>query len=268
MRAQSIERQVLSPWMDIAGDDLEPAQASEWCRLQNDTVADDLNARPRFSALAALPVVSGEDAAAELVRAVRELGFVGGAVPTQVKGLDLDESGLDPLFESAVKLGAPLFVHPYRVMAGNRMDKHFLSNVCGNPFETTLAAMRLYFGGILDARPGLKVLLAHAGGVLPILAGRAAHASRHSPGFDRQVRSPDEILSAFYYDTLLHDPRALSFAFESIGPSRMAAGTDAPFPMQVDHPIGHIQTACAQAGLDSAGCKQILEGTAIELFGL
>lgn len=107
MRTPSIERQVLSAWMDIAGYDGEPAQASAWCRLQNDTVADDLRSHPWSSAFSTLPVVSGEDAAAELVRAVWELGFVGGAVQTQIKGLDLDEAGLDPLFESAEMLGAP-----------------------------------------------------------------------------------------------------------------------------------------------------------------
>lgn len=49
------------------------------------------------------------------------------------------------------------------------------SSVCvssGFPFETTVAISRLILAGMLDRYPGLKLLLAHAGGTLPFLAGR------------------------------------------------------------------------------------------------
>ena len=232
----------------------------------NDATARDLERRTGFRALAALPVTDGVLAAGELRRCVEQLGFVGGALPTQIGGTDLDVAGLEPLWEAAESLGVLLFIHPYRVMGGDRMKVHFLGNVCGNPFETTLAAMRLYFAGVFTNWPQLKILLAHGGGTLPYLAGRAVHASRHGPGFERSVDHPDSILQCFYYDTLLHDPRALAFMMESIGPDRIAAGTDAPFPMSLETPVPHIEQACRQAGLGPDACRRILRGTAEELL--
>ncbi|MDE0168430.1 MAG: amidohydrolase family protein [bacterium] len=266
MAEREIDLQVLSPWMDVAGDDLPGSDARRWCTAMNDATALDLDGRSRFRALAALPVTDGDLAAAELRRCVERLGFVGGAIPTQIDGRDLDEVGLEPLWEAAESLGVLIFIHPHRVMGGDRMKVHFLGNVCGNPFETTLAAMRLYFSGVVTRWPGLRILLAHGGGTLPYLAGRAVHASRHAPGFDWAVEHPDSILQCFYYDTLLHDPRALAFMIESVGPDRIAAGTDAPFPMSLDSPLPFIERACRQAGLGSDSRLRILRGTAEELL--
>lgn len=266
MAERDIDVQVVSPWMDVAGDDLPGHDARSWCRAMNDATARDLDGRSGFRALAALPVTDGLLAAGELRRCVEQLGFVGGAIPTQVGGTDLDAAGLEPLWEAAESLGVLIFIHPHRVMGGDRVKVHFLGNVCGNPFEITLAAMRLYFAGVFTRWPELRILLAHGGGTLPYLAGRAAHASRHAPGFDRAVDHPDSILQCFYYDTLLHDPRALTFMVESIGPDRIAAGTDAPFPMSLDSPVGHIERACLRAGLDQGACRRILCGTAGELI--
>ena len=266
MAERDIDVQVLSPWMDVAGDDLSGPASRTWCRAMNDAVARDLDRQPALKALAALPVTDGVLAAGELRRCVEQLGFVGGALPTQIGGTDLDASGLDPLWEAAESLGVLLFIHPHRVIGGDRVKVHFLGNVCGNPFETTLAAMRLYFAGVFTRWPQLKILLAHGGGTLPYLAGRAVHASHHAPGFERAVEHPDTILQCFYYDTLLHDPRALAFMINSIGPARIAAGTDAPFPMSLDRPVGYIKDTGRRAGLGTDGCTRILRGTAEELL--
>lgn len=268
MTARAIELQLVSPWMDVGGDDLETTAATAWCRTYNDMTADDLSGASEFRAMALLPVVSGAAAAGELARSVGELGFVGGAVPTQVAGTDLDVAGLDPLFEAAQDLDVPLFVHPFRVMARERMSEHFLFNVCGNPFETTLAAMRLFWSGTFERWPRLKLILAHAGGVLPVLAARAWHASNHVPGFDKPIADPGVILGSFYYDTLLHDASALSQAIGSVGRSRVMGGTDAPFPMLLDDPVAHIRRACDLAGLDETAADEILTGNAEQLFRL
>jgi aminocarboxymuconate-semialdehyde decarboxylase len=123
------------------------------------------------------------------------------------------------------------------------MTVHFLSNIRGNTFETTLAAMRLYLGGVFDRWPEVKLVLAHAGGVLPMLAGRASHAFHHSPELGTKKPSPDSMMEMLYFDTVLHDARALAFALKVVGPGRFAAGTDSPFPMRLDDPVAHIDAA-------------------------
>ncbi|MDE0708843.1 MAG: amidohydrolase family protein, partial [bacterium] len=176
-------------------------------------------------------------------------------------------AGLEPLWEAAESLGALLFIHPFRVMGGDRLKVHFLNNVCGNPFETTLAALRLYFAGTFARWPDLRILLAHGGGVLPTLAGRAAHASRHAPGFDRTVDHPDSILECFYYDIILHDPRALTLLMNAVEPTRIVAGTDYPFPMILDRPTDHLLEAGRGAGLGPDDYRSIRRGTAEGLLG-
>ena len=263
---RGIELQVLAPWMDITGDDLDPGRARTWCRALNDGIARDIEGNRRFRALAALPLASGELAAEELRRCVEQLGFCGGAIPSQVNGLDLDEAGLEPLWEAAEGLGVVLFMHPYRVMGGRRMGRDHLANVCGFPFDTTLAALRLYFSEVITTWPGLKILLAHGGGTLPYLAGRAAHASRYVPTVGKRVDHPDEILRMFYYDTMLHDRRALVSLIRTVGTRRVVGGTDAPFPMWVDDPVEHIEGACRQAGVGGDALRRILTGTAAALL--
>lgn len=269
MQANTIDLQVVAPWMDIVGVDLPSVRQAEWCRVYNDTVAADLEDTPQLRALAALPASDGETAVKELKRAIDDLGFVGGAIPSQVgDGVDLDRAGLDPLFEAAESMDVPLFVHPFKVMAKERMDQHFLFNVCGNPFETTLAAMRLFFSGVFESWPQLKILLAHTGGALPLLAGRAAHASSHTAMFDTTLASGSEILQRFYYDTILHDPKALAFALDVIGPHRLTLGSDYPFPMWLEEPLQHLNSASEHAGLGTGAAKQVMDLTPRELFGI
>lgn len=259
-----IERQVLSPWLDVAGDDLKGPQSARWARLYNDGMAQEIAGDPAFPLFATLPVANGPDAAAELARTV-ELGFAGGTLPTQVDGQNLDDAGLEHLFETAQGLNVPLFLHPYRVMGADRMNKDFLTNICGNPFEVTLAAVTLFFAGIPERYPNLKILLAHCGGTLAMVAGRVARGSQKIPDVRRKMEAPDEILGCYYYDTMIHDPVALGFALQRIGPARCAAGSDIPFPMSVDDPAAHVARALELVGL-SEHLDRVTDGTAIEIL--
>jgi aminocarboxymuconate-semialdehyde decarboxylase len=265
--ARGLELQVLSPWMDLIGDELPAAAGETWTRALNDTVAEDIAGDAGFTAFAALPR-AGEAAARELERCMRELGFAGAALPTQLGDADLDQCGLEPLFEAAQALDAPLFLHPFRVMGGDRMKRHFLENVCGNPFETTQAAVTLFFSGVFDRWPGLRILLSHCGGTLPLVAGRVAHASVHgAPGVPVRMQGPDELLERYFYDTLLHDPAALAFAIARVGAERVALGTDVPFPMQTDQPAEHLRQALKLAGLGDECFDQVTRETPMTVLG-
>ena len=266
MDERAIERQILAPWMDITGDDLALDAAAAWCRTMNDSCAADIGDEPRFGALAALPVVDGEAAARELVRSVEQLGFCGGAIPTQIGGRDLDVAGLEPLWEVAGSLGALLFIHPFRVMGGDRLKVTSSATSAATPSRPPWPPS----GSTSQGRsPGGRTCgyCSHmAAASLPTLAAGAAHASRHAPGFDRAVDHPDSILECFYYDTILHDPRALTMLMSAVEPGRIAAGTDYPFPMILDRPADHVREAADQAGLTEDTLRRILSGTAEELL--
>lgn len=263
-----IQLQVLSPWLDCIGDHLDADQARYWCRALNDGTALDIDGRVSFAGMAALPITDGALAAEELRRCVDDLHFVGGAIPTQVRGMNLDDVDLEPLYEAASGLGVPLFVHPHRVLGADRMAKDFLTNVCGNPFETTVTAFSLYLSGVFDRWPDLKVLLAHCGGTLPMLAGRAAQASRAGKLERRSIETADDVLDCFHYDTVVHDPGVLAFALARLGHDRIHLGTDLPFPMVVDDPIGLIKTAITATGEDPLAFDTITRTNPARLLGL
>ena len=261
--------QVLSPWTELIGDDLDAANGLEWARHLNDRAAEAVGQHPMFRLMAALPA-RGEDAAVELARCVGDLGFVGGTLPTQLAGIDLDDCHLDDLFSVAERLTVPLFIHPGRVLEPDRMSQFFLSNICGYPFETTLAALRLFFSGTLDRHPGLNLVLAHGGGTLPMLAGRAAHTIGRVPGVPGSPCAPAEILSRFFYDTVIHDPAALAFAMRQVGFDRMVLGTDMPFPMAIEKPATFVQEAAAVGTGEGEPVDAIarLDVTARRLIGI
>jgi aminocarboxymuconate-semialdehyde decarboxylase len=264
---RGISRQILSPWMDLTGDDLPKAQSVRWARLLNDAVAAEIEGDDDLSAFATLPVGAGRDAATELQRCVRELGFVGGVLPTSVRGRNLHDADLEPVFEAAQDLDAPLFLHPGSVVGADRMASHFLWNICGYPLETTIAALGLFFSGMMERYPRLRVLLSHCGGTLPFIAGRASHASRHQKGMTRPTEAPEEILDFYFYDSIVHDPTALGFAIRRVGFERVAMGTDVPFPMEIDDPAVHLRTALDLAGLDDDAFDRITIGTPLDLIG-
>jgi predicted TIM-barrel fold metal-dependent hydrolase len=55
---------------------------------------------------------SPEDAASELERAVKDRGLRGAIIFSNVNGLPLDDGCFFKVYETASKLGVPLFIHP------------------------------------------------------------------------------------------------------------------------------------------------------------
>ena len=161
-----------------------------------------------------------------------------------------------------------MFIHPHRVLGAERLAKDFLTNVCGNPFETTVAALSLFFDGTFDRYPDLKILLAHCGGTLPMLAGRAARAVAAGAATRRTAENADEILNCFTYDTVVHDPGVLAFAVARLGHDRLVLGTDYPFPMLVDDPIDLVRQALVATGEDAHGFDHITRVGPANLLGL
>ena len=77
-------------------------------------------------------------------------------------------------------------------------------NTVGNPFETTITAAHMVMAGVLERHPGLRVILAHGGGALPVLRGRLRRASTI-----RGWPDPETSIRRFYFDSVTHDPQVL-----------------------------------------------------------
>ena len=263
---QSIDTAVFGPLMDIAGYSLPPAQGAAWSRLQNEALAAALAEAPGgHRGLATVPLQDPSTAAAELRVAVRDLGLRGAMVDPNALGRPLGDAAFDPFWKAAADLAAPVVLHPFLLEAVERFGRHYLHNLVGYPFETTLAAASLILGGTLDRFPGLLVVLVHGGGFLPYHIGRfdRAHETRPEARTD-DAGLPSRYLRRFLYDTLVQRPEALRYLVQLVGHERVMLGSDHPFWMGDPNPLQVVR----EAGLDPSTEAAIFGENAAQVFHL
>ena len=242
------------------------SDAVSFARYANDALADAVRrAEGRLVGVATLPMQDPYAAAVELRRAVEELSLCGAHIGTSVEGAYLDEPRFAPVLEAADALGVPLILHPYYVGPRPGLEPFYLTNLFGNPLDTALCASRLIFSGVFEAHPNLKLILVHAGGFLPYQIGRLDHGWSVRPEPKAQLdRKPSEYLDRFFYDTISHHDSALAWLVELVGDERVLLGTDLPYDMADEDPVGRI-TRIALAG-DSS--ERVMGSNAAELFGI
>ena len=246
----------------------DPALGWRLARLQNDHLAELVAKHPdRFSGLATVPLQDADAAVAELDFAVTELGLRGVEICTNVNGLDLDDGRFLPFFARASELGVVVLIHPHGFTQGDRLMDYYLTNVIGNPLESTIAVTRLIHGGVLEDLPDLRLCVAHGGGYLPFYASRMDHAWRERPEGRHHIpdRPPSSYLRQVFVDCLVYDPAHLGFLVQQMGADRVVVGTDYPYDMGFYDPVGLVE---ATPGLSDENRGRILGGNAATLLGL
>jgi len=232
--AVGVDVQVLSTVPVMFAYWAKPDDGWDWSRRLNDDLVKTVAATPgRFIGLGTIPMQSAEYAVRELERCVRQLGFPGVQIGTNVNGTNLDDPSLLPVFEAAEALNAAVFVHPWEMCGRDRMKKYWTPWLVGMPAETSLAICSLIFGGVLEKFPKLRFAFAHGGGAFPATIGRIDHGFQVRPDLcavDNDV-APREYLRRIWYDSLVHDPLMLRYMVDLVGADRIALGTDYPFPL-------------------------------------
>jgi aminocarboxymuconate-semialdehyde decarboxylase len=130
--------------------------------------------------------------------------------------------------------------------------------------DTTLAASKLVFSGVVERYPGIRWALTHMGGAIPYLAERLDRGYRAFADCRANIsRPPSEYLRTFYYDTVNFNPSALRLALDFAGPDRILAGSDYPhqigsIPLMIDT-IDRFEVADAvQAGIRYRNAARLL----------
>ena len=232
MDAHPEMRQVLS----LSGPFLEtvalPDDAALLARIANDEVARLVEKHPdRFVAgVATLPFNNPDATLIEIDRAVNELGLKGIQIGTDVAGAPLDSPGLHGIYEKMAACDLPILIHPSRNTfgpdyPGENDSKYNLFSIIGWPHSTSMAIMRLAYGGVLEKYPGLKFITHHAGGTIPYLAKRIELADR------KELPRPiGDYLRRFFADTAVQGNTAnLVCAAAFFGADHLLFGTDFPF---------------------------------------
>ncbi|MFJ4714260.1 amidohydrolase family protein [Streptomyces sp. NPDC088785] len=126
----------------------------------------------RFGHFASLPLPDVEGALAEAAYALDELGADGVAVETNHHGRYLGDPSFAPLWAELDRRGAIVFVHPTSPPAADAVALGRPRPMLEFLFDTARTASDLLLSGVLARHPGIRWILTHGGGALPLLADR------------------------------------------------------------------------------------------------
>lgn len=263
MDAQGVDRQWVSaspnhfyPWA--------PEGLAVWIATEaNRLIAEHVALAPdRLTGLGLVPMQHPHRMVEYLDDAVLGRGLAGVEISSFAGDVELSDERLELFWARAAELGCIVFLHPFGCSLDERLDRYYLANTVGQPAENAVALSHLIFAGVLDRHPGLRLLVAHGGGYLPFAIGRSDHAWRVRPEAHGCAHEPSSYLRKLWFDTVVHDPVALRHLVEVAGGSRVVLGSDFPFDMGLDDPVGFV----ASAGLPREIRERILSGTAQELL--
>lgn len=250
--------------------DLGPASI-DLARRANDAVAEAIIRWPdRLQALATLPVAMPDEAALELERCVRTLGFKGTMLCGRVGDRNLDHSEFIPIFESAAALKVPVMLHPrtpakavrsaYYPGFSPEVDAAFAMFGLGWHYDAGIQFIRLVLAGTFDRLPGLQVILGHWGEVVLFYAERLAVMDRFS-GLEHPIAI---YLRRNLYVTAsgMFLPGYLAQAAAIVGTDRLLFSTDYPYQYR---PGGDARKFLAECGLDEADKSAFAHGNWLRL---
>jgi aminocarboxymuconate-semialdehyde decarboxylase len=233
MDRDGVTQQIVSATPVLFAYNREPQPALECARLFNDA-ALELCARGkgRLRALCQVPLQDIDASCAELTRCMRA-GHLGVQIGNHVGDKNLDDPGIVTFLHHCADQGAAVLVHPWDMMAAQRMPKYMMPWTVGMPAETQLSLVVLIVSGALDRLPAsLRICFAHGGGSFAFLLGRLQNAWQQQELARGAAQfPPNHYLSRFYVDSAVFDERALEFLVEIMGADRVLLGSDYPFPL-------------------------------------
>ncbi len=213
-----------------------------------------------------VPLQDGDAACAELERAVAA-GHRGVEIGNHVGDRDLDDAAIETFLQHAAALDVPVFVHPWDLPTGPRLDRWMAQWLAGMPAETHLSILALLLGGVfdrVDAR--LRICFAHGGGSFPFWLGRLDNAwSRRPDVVAGCERPPSSYVDRFFVDAVVLDPRALRLLVDVMGASQVLLGSDYPYPLG-ERPVGgvvrsaHFLTEDERVAILSGNARRYLGG--------
>ena len=229
----------------------------------NDKMADWVRRYPdRFVGTVTLPMQDIDAAVTELRRAVGTLGHRALMLPTQFDGDYLGDRAID-------RCGRPCANSTSRSSSIRRdlrdpwFHQYALWNSLGQSIEEAKVMASMIYEGLLDAVPGLKVVVAHGGGYFPGYMGRLDRNIEKPETLENIKGKPSDYLRHFYYDTCVYDPLALQTLFKRVGADRSCSVPT--IRSATADPVGVIKDAVTlRTGTD---LNMVAAGTPARLLG-
>jgi 2,3-dihydroxybenzoate decarboxylase len=246
MDATGIERTILSLTSPGIQSITDTELAVKLARDTNDLIKRNfVDQQPdRLSMFACLPTQDGAEAAAELRRAVGELGAVGALINGYTNVGDantaryLDDEAYEPMWAAVAEVGVPVYLHPREPLPAQQAIYAGYESLVGSAWgfghETATHAVRLMLSGLFDRHPGVQVILGHLAEGLSFLLPRLEHRldkQKDGAGLGSARRKVSEYLSDnFYATTSGHfHTRTLFNTIAELGVDRVLFSADYPY---------------------------------------
>ncbi len=259
--AQGIDLQIICATPIMFGYNRPTEQALDMAQRFNDEALAFCDYAPgRMKALAQVPLQDIDRSCAEVSRAVAA-GHLGVQIGNHMGLRNLDDAGLLTFLSHCADVGAAVLVHPWDMMARERMPKYMLPWLVAMPAETQLSILSLILSGAFERLPqNLRICFGHGGGSFAFLLGRVENAWRHRDIVRVDCPNPPSTyVDRFFVDSAVFDPRALSLLVDVMGEDRVVLGSDHPFPLG-EQDIGSL--VCEHDGLSAVQKAKILSGNA------
>jgi predicted TIM-barrel fold metal-dependent hydrolase len=137
------------------------------CRAYNNWLYEEFEKNSRLKGMALLPLQNVEEAVAELRRAVKEFGMLGGMLPSNGEAIQghLGSKIYWPLYQEAENLGCALSVHIgcLHHMGLDSFSTYYPAHALGHPFSLMIQASGMLAHGVFDRLPNLRVAYLEGG---------------------------------------------------------------------------------------------------------
>ena len=236
--------------------------ARQICRAWNEYAAGlkrDHGKRVAVFALVALPDVEGS--LREIEHALDTLKLDGVAFYSSYDRKYPGEAALAPVFAELNRRKAIVFFHP--VACCGALVPGVPTNAYELPFDTTRAIASLMFSGTFTRNPDIRFIFSHAGGALPMLAGRIDDLTKTmKPLRDNVPEGVAPQLRKIFVDTAgAFYPGAMAATLKLLPETNVLYGSDFPYSSSTEAIAG-----LATNGLSAAALAGIERGNALALF--
>jgi aminocarboxymuconate-semialdehyde decarboxylase len=266
MDRDGIEVQVLSATPVLFAYERPVEHALDCAGLFNDAALElCAQGKGRLKALCQVPLQNIDASCKELSRCMRA-GHLGVQIGNHVGEKNLDDPGIVTFLHHCADEGAAVLVHPWDMLAPQRMPKYMMPWTVGMPAETQLGIVAMILGGVFDKLPAkLRICFAHGGGSFAFLLGRLENAWQHHPVAHGVCElPPSQYLNRFSVDSAVFDERALRFLVETMGAENVMLGSDYPFPLG-EHQVGSL---IRSSNLPEPAKALLLGENAVSFLGL
>lgn len=244
--------------------------AIAYARAYNNWLHDKfVKESPRLRGIALLPMQVVDEAVAELRRCVRDLGMVGGMIPSNGLIKHIASREYWPLYEAAEELGCVLAVHGgnYERLGFDTMSNFPASRALGMPIPLLSGMTGMIVDGVLDRFPDLHFGFMEGGTAwIPLLIDRLEREMGYG-GLKLPHHPEDYFRRGQVFIGCEGNEKALSYAIERVGPEPFMFASDFPHEITIENCMEEIDEILEREDIKEEHQMLILRENARNMYG-